>query len=222
VSRSRVSTQSRVRFRSGQVETGAAWGRAGCWEPAILFLRANTKRHVVGISVGTGNKRRRKPLQIQLVMVLGDCRPGAPTYAASQLRLASHPSSIVRSSVGCPAVALAKAGEAEPIASANKPYAWRMSGVAWKDRRMLRRVCRLRLRTDLDQPRLQDPYYTGNFRFWWARPLIAVASLWPAITRTPSSIRAVTLSAVQPCRKAMPLLRQAARMRLRAVCISGG
>jgi hypothetical protein len=30
------------------------------------------------------------------------------------------------------------------------------------------------------------------------------------------------LSAVQPCRKAMPFLRQAARMRSRAVCISIG
>ena len=66
---------------------------------------------------------------------------------------------------------------------------------------MLRRICRLRL---------QAQYYTGNFRFWCARPLIADASLCPAITRTPSSIRAITLSAVQPCRKAMPLLRQAA------------
>src|SRR5882724_12620215 len=27
----------------------------------------------------------------------------------------------------------------------------------WKDRRMLRRICRLRLRTDLGQTRLQDP-----------------------------------------------------------------
>ena len=45
-------------------------------------------------------------------------------------------------------------------------------------------------------------YYTGNFRFWCARPLIADASLCPAITRTPSSIRAITTSGVQPCRKA--------------------
>ena len=52
-------------------------------------------------------------------------------------------------------------------------------------------------------------YYTGNFRLWYARPLIAEASLCPAITRTPSSIRATTLSAVQACRKAMPFLRQA-------------
>src|SRR5215831_8958351 len=52
-------------------------------------------------------------------------------------------------------------------------------------------------------------YYTGNFRFWCARPLIADSSLCPAITRTPSSIRAITLCAVQDCRKAMPFLRQA-------------
>jgi len=65
-------------------------------------------------------------------------------------------------------------------------------------------------------------YYTGNFRLWYARPLIAEGSLCPAITRTPSSIRATTLSAVQACRKAMPFLRQAARTRSRALCISGG
>ena len=65
-------------------------------------------------------------------------------------------------------------------------------------------------------------YYTGNFRFWCARPLIADSSLCPAITRTPSSIRAITLCAVQDWRKAMPFLRQAARTRSRAICISNG
>jgi hypothetical protein len=47
-------------------------------EPAVLFLRANTVRYLVGISVGIDSKRRRKFFQIQLVMVLGNCRPGAP------------------------------------------------------------------------------------------------------------------------------------------------
>ena len=65
-------------------------------------------------------------------------------------------------------------------------------------------------------------HYTGNLRFWCARPLMAEASLCPAITRTPSSMRAITLSAVQPCRKATPLLRQAKRTRSRATCISIG
>jgi hypothetical protein len=65
-------------------------------------------------------------------------------------------------------------------------------------------------------------YYTGNFRFWCARPLMADASLCPATTRTPSSIRAITLSAVQDCRNAMPFLRQAARTRSRAINISNG
>jgi hypothetical protein len=47
-------------------------------EPAVLLLRANTVRHLVGISVGIGSNRRPKSLQIQFVMVLGNCRPGAP------------------------------------------------------------------------------------------------------------------------------------------------
>ena len=38
----------------------------------------------------------------------------------------------------------------------------------------------------------------------------------------PGAIRAITLSGVQPCRKATLLLRQAARIRSRAACISGG
>jgi hypothetical protein len=46
-------------------------------EPAVLFLRANTVRHLVGISVGIGSDLRRKSLQIQFVIALGDCRPGA-------------------------------------------------------------------------------------------------------------------------------------------------
>jgi hypothetical protein len=68
----------------------------------------------------------------------------------------------------------------------------------------------------------RERYYTGNFRFWCARPLIADASLCPAMTRTPSSIRVITLSAVQDCRKAMPFFRQAAKTRSRAICISNG
>jgi hypothetical protein len=62
------------------VETGTAWAVPAAEELAVLFLRANTERHLVGISVGIGSNRRRKLFQIQLVMVLGDCRPGAPSY----------------------------------------------------------------------------------------------------------------------------------------------
>jgi hypothetical protein len=44
----------RVRFRSGWiVGTGTAWGVPN----AILFLPANTARHLVGISVGIGSNR---------------------------------------------------------------------------------------------------------------------------------------------------------------------
>jgi len=45
-------------------------------EPAVLFLRASTERHLVGIPVGIDSNWWRKFFQIQLVLVLGDCRPG--------------------------------------------------------------------------------------------------------------------------------------------------
>jgi hypothetical protein len=54
-------------------------------ELAGLFLRANTERHLVGISVGIGSNRRRKLFQIQLVMALGDCRPGGTTQRLADL-----------------------------------------------------------------------------------------------------------------------------------------
>jgi len=44
----------------------------------ILFLLADTAHRFVGIPVGIGSNQRRKQFQIQLLMVLGDCRPGAP------------------------------------------------------------------------------------------------------------------------------------------------
>jgi hypothetical protein len=53
-------------------------------EPAVLFLRANTARHLIGIPVGIASNRCRKYLQIQMVMVLGDCRPGAPELKYKQ------------------------------------------------------------------------------------------------------------------------------------------
>jgi hypothetical protein len=44
------------------VETGTAWAVPAAEELAVLFLRANTKRHLVGISVGIGSNRRRNLL----------------------------------------------------------------------------------------------------------------------------------------------------------------
>jgi hypothetical protein len=60
------------------VETRTALAVPAVEEPVVLFLRANTARQLVGISVGIGSNWRRKLFQIQVVMVLGDCRPGAP------------------------------------------------------------------------------------------------------------------------------------------------
>jgi hypothetical protein len=60
------------------VETGAAWGVPAAGEPTVLFLPAHTARQLVGISVGIGSNRRRKLLQVQMVIGLGACRPGAP------------------------------------------------------------------------------------------------------------------------------------------------
>jgi hypothetical protein len=38
------------------------------------------------------------------------------------------------------------------------------------------------------KPGCRTSYYIGNFRCWCARPLVAVASLCPAITRTPDVV----------------------------------
>jgi hypothetical protein len=46
-------------------------------EPPALFLPTNGARHFVGI----GRHRRLKLLQIQMVMALGDCRPGGGAQA---------------------------------------------------------------------------------------------------------------------------------------------
>jgi hypothetical protein len=55
-------------------------------EAAVLFLPANTARQLVGISVGIGSNLRSKSLQIQMIMEIDDCRPGAP----EALRIATH------------------------------------------------------------------------------------------------------------------------------------
>ena len=72
----------RAGFDSGRGDCGDrnGMGRANAGEPAILFLPANSARRLVGISVGIGSSRRQKMFQIQLVMILGDCRPGAPSF----------------------------------------------------------------------------------------------------------------------------------------------
>src|SRR5277367_3058529 len=67
------------------VETGTTWAVTAAEEPAVLFLPANTARYLVGISVGIGSSRRRKLPQLQLVMVLSDCRPGAPPVCGGQM-----------------------------------------------------------------------------------------------------------------------------------------
>jgi hypothetical protein len=55
-----------------------AWGGPAAAEPVVEFFLANAVRQLVGISVGIDSNQRRKLLQIQSVVVLGDCRPGAP------------------------------------------------------------------------------------------------------------------------------------------------
>lgn len=62
----------------------------------------------------------------------------------------------------------------------------------------------------------------GNRRFWWARPARAVSSLWPAMTRTPSSSLTAILARVPISRKATPFLRHAWNTRSRASLISRG
>jgi hypothetical protein len=74
-----ISGQSRVRFRSGRLWSLERHRRARCGKPAVLFLSANTARHPAGICAGIGSNRRQKCLQIQMVMVLDNYRPGAPS-----------------------------------------------------------------------------------------------------------------------------------------------
>ena len=68
----------RVRFRLGRLWSPERHRRARYGKPAVLFLSANTARHPAGICAGIGSNRRQKRHQIQMVMVLSDCRPGAP------------------------------------------------------------------------------------------------------------------------------------------------
>ena len=63
---------------------------------------------------------------------------------------------------------------------------------------------------------------TGIARRWWARPIRAASSLWPAITRTPSSSLVTILRGVPISRKATPFVRHAANTRSRAARISAG
>jgi hypothetical protein len=53
--------RARVRFRSGAiVKTGTAWAVPAAEEPAIFIFRANSARHLVGISAGIGSNRQQK------------------------------------------------------------------------------------------------------------------------------------------------------------------
>jgi hypothetical protein len=74
----KISSLSRVLFRSGDCGDKNRMDRACCRALADLFLQANAARHLVGIPVGIRSNRRLKLLQLQFVMLLGDCRPGAP------------------------------------------------------------------------------------------------------------------------------------------------
>src|SRR5205807_1807846 len=65
-------------------------------------------------------------------------------------------------------------------------------------------------------------HQTGIVRRWLARPIRAVSSLWPAMTRTPSPSLPTILRGVPISRKATPLVRQAANTRARASRISAG
>jgi hypothetical protein len=46
---------------------------------AGIYFAGDYRAHLVGISVGIDKRRRRNMAQIQSVMLLGDCRPGAPS-----------------------------------------------------------------------------------------------------------------------------------------------
>jgi hypothetical protein len=92
----------------GQVDPAAISTRAGfdsSWDDsgdrrrhgafplqgACCFIFASyTARQLVGISVGIGNNRRQKLLQIQMVMALGDYRPGAPRFTLAGYAWRSH------------------------------------------------------------------------------------------------------------------------------------
>jgi hypothetical protein len=58
-----------------------AWGVRAAAEPVVKSFLADTVRQLVGISVGIDSNRRRKLFRIQLVMMLGDCRPGGGAQA---------------------------------------------------------------------------------------------------------------------------------------------
>jgi hypothetical protein len=71
-------------------------------------------------------------------------------------------------------------------------------------------------------PREAAGRQTGSRRFWWARPMRAASSLWPAMTRTPSSSLAVMLAGVPISRNATRFFRHALNTRSRASLISRG
>jgi hypothetical protein len=79
--------RSRLDFESvpGSIPVGDCGNVNGMAEPAagepvVLFLPANIAHQFVGISVGIDHDRRRKLLQIQMIMRLNGYRPGADGY----------------------------------------------------------------------------------------------------------------------------------------------
>lgn len=109
---SKRSPASSINFKSepGSIPVGDCGDRNGmgpacCRALVDLFLRATAVRHLVGIPVGIRSNRRLKLSQIQIVIRLDDCRPGAPSFAAiaaSALAGQPRPLSIIASAAGRP------------------------------------------------------------------------------------------------------------------------
>lgn len=109
---SKRSPASSINFKSepGSIPVGDCGDRNGmgpacCRALVDLFLRVTAVRHLVGIPVGIRSNRRLKLSQIQIVIRLDDCRPGAPSFAAiaaSALAGQPRPLSIIASAAGRP------------------------------------------------------------------------------------------------------------------------
>jgi hypothetical protein len=79
---------SAFRGRPGSIPVGGRlWSpechsRARCGKASCFIFVGEYPRHPVGICVGIGSNTRNFLFSIQSVMVLGDCRPGAPSAFA--------------------------------------------------------------------------------------------------------------------------------------------
>ena len=74
---------SRVRFQVDDCGDRSGMGRSLLQGACCFIFASYTARQLVGISVGIGNKRRQKFIQIQRVMALGGYRPGTDHGAGS-------------------------------------------------------------------------------------------------------------------------------------------